>query len=259
MILMRQRQKLWAAKQAEQSRSTATAVADSSGKDVTESSGIDGTSTGNLESLNANDLTRTHETSEATPSTQAESVIDVLPVRDTNLESTLLETIAIPTVTKPMDGAPDTESPIGDSINPLVPSTGVLNTNETEDSNPVPDSNISADQTDQIAAAAEKALQDLQSSEVEEAYEFPDVDGDGGRERDQDAHNNNLFLVESLEGMGFPRRWCEIALDICGDDPEEALNYILTNGISLDEVTNALDRADNEREGGEGGESGGDR
>ena len=48
--------------------------------------------------------------------------------------------------------------------------------------------------------------------------------------------NTNESLVESLENMGFPRKYCEIALDMCGDDPEEALNYILNNGISLEEM-----------------------
>ena len=249
MILMRQRQKLWAAKQAELSKSTAaTAAAAASGKDVTESSGFDSTSKANLESLNANDLTRTHDTSETTPSTQADSVIEALSALQTAWGSPSLATPAIPTMDEPINGAPDADSPIGeDGINTLVPSTGALDTNVTEDSNPVPDT-------------------------IEEAYEFPDVEGDGDgdrdrvgdRDRDRDgdqddhAHSDNSFLVESLEGMGFPRKWCEIALEMCGYDPEEALNYILTNGISLDDVANALDRADNERER-EGGDSGGDR
>ena len=43
-------------------------------------------------------------------------------------------------------------------------------------------------------------------------------------------------MTDSLEGMGFPRRWCEIALDMCGGDPEEALNYILSNGAQLAKV-----------------------
>jgi hypothetical protein len=37
--------------------------------------------------------------------------------------------------------------------------------------------------------------------------------------------------------MGFPSRWCDIALDFCGGDLDEALNYILLNGEALEQMT----------------------
>jgi len=95
------------------------------------------------------------------------------------------------------------------------------------------------------------------SNEGDDSYEFPEFvpESECQGEGEVEEVNRNSFLVDSLENMGFPRKWCEIALDMCGDDPEEALNYIMNNGISLEEAL-ALDRADSE---GGGGDSGGER
>ena len=260
MILMRQRQKLWtAAKQAELSRQSSAAIAASNaagsggGMDLPEASSASNAAVEN----SVNELKLANDTSEITHSAQSvpvEAIPECLSALQTDItESASQTTPTIPTK-NPMDEANDAFRHIQEGLNALFTSTVALEKNETEDSNPIPESNNIADDT---PFTIEKTLQDLQSNEREEAYEFPDGDGDGDGDHDDNAHNNNAFLVESLEGMGFPRKWCEIALDICGDDPEEALNYILTNGISLDEVTSALDRADNERE--REGDSGGDR
>ena len=49
------------------------------------------------------------------------------------------------------------------------------------------------------------------------------------------------MMVEQLEIMGFPKMWCETALNICNYDLGEALNYILANGDSLDAIAAAKD------------------
>ena len=51
------------------------------------------------------------------------------------------------------------------------------------------------------------------------------------------------MMMETLIGMGFPERWCELALDLCGGDLDEALNYILSNSDSLEQMVFASDVA----------------
>jgi hypothetical protein len=48
--------------------------------------------------------------------------------------------------------------------------------------------------------------------------------------------DGNGLMIDQLEQMGFPRRWCELALNLCGYDLGEALNYILANGDSLESM-----------------------
>ena len=45
-----------------------------------------------------------------------------------------------------------------------------------------------------------------------------------------------LEAINNLESMGFPRRWCTIALMMTGGDSEEALNYILSSDGNLDNL-----------------------
>lgn len=70
----------------------------------------------------------------------------------------------------------------------------------------------------------------------DESYDFAEFQGE----------ESNEDLVESLTNMGFPARWCEIALDMTGGDPEEALNYILSNGPQLEEMAASMDSEEEE-------------
>jgi hypothetical protein len=50
----------------------------------------------------------------------------------------------------------------------------------------------------------------------------------------ENMHDNlDNSLIEMLESMGFPRKKCKMALELCGGDFDAALNYILSNGDSL--------------------------
>lgn len=68
----------------------------------------------------------------------------------------------------------------------------------------------------------------LSIEQTDQEYVIADLDGD--------EEGKRAILVESLATMGFPMRWCEIAMEMCHGDPEEALHYILTHGFQLEEM-----------------------
>jgi hypothetical protein len=70
----------------------------------------------------------------------------------------------------------------------------------------------------------------------DDQYDFAEERGDEG----------DQMIVDSLAGMGFPPRWVEIALDMTGGDPEEALNYILSNTAQLEEMAASMDAEEEE-------------
>jgi hypothetical protein len=56
------------------------------------------------------------------------------------------------------------------------------------------------------------------------------------KEEEQMGGGMDPELIDSLAAMGFPRKVCALALQLCGGDPAEALNYILANGSSIVEM-----------------------
>ena len=92
----------------------------------------------------------------------------------------------------------------------------------------------------------------------EEELDLPEmVDGDehdnDQEEDDEEDDDPEAGILESLTNMGFPKRWCEIALEMCGGEVDEALNYILSNGDQLEAVV-AGEQAGSSRLRGAGGE-----
>lgn len=78
------------------------------------------------------------------------------------------------------------------------------------------------------------------SAEEEELVMYDELDDEGEEDEDDEGDDEgDEAIVESLAAMGFPKRWCELALDMCNGDPDEALNYILSNGDSLDAMASA--------------------
>ena len=278
MILMRQRQKLWISSSQESYKKLIsrdqTENADSPGVDQTipESQTVQSetTPTSNVVSLIAESESSAKPSSDVSAPSKFSEIIAALHRNLSGVQAATSNTTSdssnidvLPSIfaeSKPSGRfdmlssmCPNESAESGNLMDETISSKQNINSDTSDQRNP------SVDLTDDLSPPLPaKVERQVQSNEGEDAYEFPEIEGDGEGEGDRDDNaQNNGFLVDSLEGMGFPRKWCEIALDICGDDPEEALNYILTNGISLDEVTTALDRA--ESDGGGGGDSGGDR
>ena len=64
---------------------------------------------------------------------------------------------------------------------------------------------------------------------------FPDTKH-GSNVESVESSDDSSSMVETLVNMGFPRKLCILALQICGGDAAEALNYILSNGSALVEM-----------------------
>lgn len=109
---------------------------------------------------------------------------------------------------------------------------------------------ISADGSERFRSDS-VPIEDYVSDQVMTSNMWDDVDAAVGYGRGEDVStSSNDVMVEQLEAMGFPRKWCETALNICNYDLGEALNYILSNGDQLEAIVAA-----NEAPGNSGGQA----
>jgi hypothetical protein len=89
----------------------------------------------------------------------------------------------------------------------------------------------------QSTSPARRALLLLAQEQAQLAEEIAQEDREMEQhDREQSGASHTMYSA-ALQGMGFPAGWCEMALDCCGGDFDEALNYILSNGEALEQMT----------------------
>eukprot|EP01039_Chlorochromonas_danica_P000707 gene707-769_t len=86
------------------------------------------------------------------------------------------------------------------------------------------------------ASLREEGFHIVESNEDRSDLEDEEEDEERSEQSDHDERGLPKELVDSLASMGFPREVCMAALTTCGGDPEEALNYILTNSHALEDM-----------------------
>ena len=90
----------------------------------------------------------------------------------------------------------------------------------------------------------EEEEEDDEDEDDDESMEGDDIEREEREEEEREEmqdrdrfEESHAMYLEALLGMGFPARWCEVAMDFSGGDLDEALNYILSNGDALEQMT----------------------
>lgn len=159
-------------------------------------------------------------------------------------KQSLLQTTSLPCDT-PLSG----ESHENDKSDPLRHSSSPLSVeDESKDDKWQPPSNyidigggILAQDPNSVPQDTEDLPEPSQQMAESSMFESDwNINPEDSQPYEDEAYNDgNVLMIEQLEQMGFPRRWCELALALCGYDLGEALNYILANGDSLDSMASS--------------------